>query len=123
MELARKPSNHQETQQAKRLGSRDVRGKSKEEQGKTQFERKEESYERSAEEFGEGGGMVMVGGARSGAESFGGDNKAFGGDQKEVTSDVLPGVSTVSLSFVSKETLTNTQSCVYIIPVCLSIFM
>ena len=104
MELARKPSNHQETQQAKRLGSRDVRGKTKEEQGNTQFERKEESYERSAEEFGEGGGMVMVGGARSGAaESFGGDDKTFGGDHKEVTSDVLPGVSTVSLSFVSKE--------------------
>ena len=104
MELARKPSNNQETQQAKRLGNQNVRGvlvKIKEE---TQFTEKEKSYERSAEEFGERGGMVMVGGARSGAaESFGGDDKTFGGDHKEVTSDVLPGVSTVSLSFVSKE--------------------
>ena len=122
MELARKPSNHQET---KRLGGRDVRGKSKEEQGKTQLERKEESsFEMGADQFGESGMVVMVGNARSGAESFGGDHKAFGGDQKpfggdhktfggdhkEVTSDVLPGVSNVSLSFVSKETSTNAQS-------------
>ena len=115
MELARKPSNHQE---AKRLGGRDVRGKSKEEeQGKTQLERKEESsFEMGEDQFGESGMVVMVGNARSGAESFGEDHKAFGGDQKlfggdhkEVISDVLPGVSTVSLSFVSKETSTNAQ--------------
>ena len=99
MELARKPSN--------------VRGVSVKIKEETQSAEKEKSYERSAEEFGERGVMVMVGGATSGAaESFGGDDKTFGADHKEVTSNVLPGVSTVSLSCVSKETLTNAQSCV-----------
>ena len=80
---------------------------------KKELEGQEKSYEEGTEEFGERGGMVMVGGAGPGAaESFGGDHQSFGGDHKEVTSDVLPGVSTVSLSFVSKETLTNAQSCV-----------
>ena len=137
MELSRKPSGNQETQQTKRLGSLNVRGqvnKSKEEAG-TQFERKEESYERRTEEFDESGGMT-------GTDSFGGDHKAFGGDQKsfggnyksfggdkksfggdhkplggdhkKVTSDVLPGVSTVSLSFVSQKNLNPiAQSCLF----------
>ena len=68
MELSRKPSGNQESQQTKRLASLNVRGqvnKSKEEEG-TQFERKEESYERRAEEFGESGQMAVT-------ESFGGD--------------------------------------------------
>ena len=139
MELSRKPSNNQESQQTKRLGSLNVRGctghvgqvnKSKEEGG-TQFERKEESYERRAEELGESGGMAgaesfggdlksfggdhktfggdhkSFGGDHKSFgrdhKNFGGDQKAFGGDHKEVTSDMLPGVSTVSLSFVSQK--------------------
>ena len=127
MELSRKPSNNQESQQAKRNASLNSRGevnKSKEEGG-TQFERKEESYEKRAEEFGESGQMAVTESFGGDQKSFGGDHKSFGGDHKsfggdhksfggdhkplggdhkEVTSNVIPGVSTVSLSFVSNET-------------------
>ena len=115
MELSRKPSgNNQESQQVKRLASLNVRGgvnqvKSKEEQ---QLERKEEGYdERRAEEFYESGGTESFAGDHKpfggDQRSFGGDLKSFGGDPTEVISDVIPGVPTVSLSVVSKETLTK----------------
>ena len=131
MELSRKPSGNQETsQQTKRLGSLNVRGevnKSREEGG-TQFERKEGSYERRAEKFGESGRMAGAESYGGDLKSFGGDHKTFGGDQKafggdhkalggdhkEVTSNVLPGVSTVSLSFVSQKNLNPiAQSCLF----------
>ena len=100
MELARKETNNQETQQAKRLGSQNVRGVSVKIKKEAQFEGQEKSYdEKGAEEFGDRGGMVVVGGARA----RGGDHQSFGGEHKEVTSDVLPGVSTVSLSLSQKK--------------------
>ena len=100
MELARKETNNQETQQAKRFGSQNVRGVSVKIKKEAEFEGQEKSYEKKgAEEFGDRGGMVMVGGARP----RGGDHQSFGGEHKEVTSDVLPGVSPVSLSLSQKK--------------------
>ena len=134
MELARKPAGtskqENQQQQAKWVGSRDVRGvavKIKVEEEGTQFVGKEERHERRADEFGENGGMAMAGGASSGsAEPFGEEHNSFGGDDKEVTCDVLPGVSTVSLSLVSKENTMHNVVCVYTIPVspnvCLPIY-
>ena len=120
MELARKPAGtskqENQQQQAKWIGSRDVRGvavKIKVEEEGTQFVGKEERHERRADEFGENGGMAMAGGASS-AEPFGEEHNSFGGDDKEVTCDVLPGVSTVSLSLVSKENTMHNVVCVYI---------
>ena len=98
MELARKETNNQETQQAKRFGSQSVRGVSVKIKKETEFEGQEKSYdEKGAEEFGDCGGMV------GGARPRGGDHQSFGGEHKEVTSDVLPGVSPVSLSLSQKK--------------------
>ena len=126
MELARKPAKQEnQQQQAKWIGSRGVAVKIKVEEEGTQFVGKEERHERRADEFGENGGMAMAGGASS-AEPFGEEHNSFGGDDKEVTCDVLPGVSTVSLSLVSKENTMHNVVCVYTIPVspnvCLPIY-
>ena len=110
MELSRKPSNNQETQQ-KKLGNQAVGKMAKEPRG-SYFGCSQEGSEKLKETGGEV--KMLRGTTRSTTvrfcqeerKSFGSEQKSFeeeekffsSGDLEEVTCDVLPGVSAVSLS-------------------------
>ena len=110
MELSRKPSNNQDTQQ-KKLGNQAVGKMAKEPRG-SYFGCSQEGSEKLKETAGEV--KLLRGTSRSTTvrfcqeerKSFGSEQKSFeeeekffsSGDLEEVTCDVLPGVSAVSLS-------------------------